>query len=103
MGALSYLNARGLDAENLMDGQLAVWPEEAITTTLELWIIEHKSELIEELRSIDESFLMPWSLFIDDTYDVIMLSPCKTAEDAQSSAQQRWPGKSVKIKRCDHA
>ena len=50
MGALSYLNAHGLNAENLTGDQIAVWPEISITPEIASWIIQHKQELIAELR-----------------------------------------------------
>lgn len=50
MGALAYLSAHGLDAENMPGNQLAVWPEVSITPEIENWIIQHKQELIAELQ-----------------------------------------------------
>ena len=50
MGAIDYLHLHGLDAENLTDDQIAVWPEISITPEIENWIIQHKQELIAELR-----------------------------------------------------
>lgn len=99
MTALAYLHEHGLDAENLLGGRIAVWPEEAITPALELWIIEHKSELIAELRRVNKGPLIPWRLIIDGRPTAIMLSPCRTQEEAQNCAQQRWPGKRVQIKK----
>jgi len=50
MGAIDYLHLHGLDAENLTGDQIAVWPEISITPEIENWIIQHKQELIAELR-----------------------------------------------------
>ncbi len=50
MGALNYLHLQGLKAENLSGDQIAVWPEISITPEIERWIIQHKQELIAELR-----------------------------------------------------
>jgi hypothetical protein len=50
MGALAYLSAHGLDAERMPGNQIAVWPELSITPEIENWIIQHKEELIAELR-----------------------------------------------------
>jgi hypothetical protein len=50
MGALAYLSAHGLDAENMPGNQIAVWPEVSITPEIENWIIQHKQELIAELQ-----------------------------------------------------
>lgn len=55
MGAIDYLNAHGLNAEPLMDDQIAVWPEESITPAMECWIIEHKVQLATELRRSRQS------------------------------------------------
>lgn len=98
MTALAYLRKHGLDAESLNDDRISVWPEEAITPVLELWILEHKSELIRELRRTNNSPLIPWRLFIDGKFIAIMLSPCNTPKDAKDSARQRWPGKNVQIR-----
>jgi hypothetical protein len=50
MGAIDYLHQHGLNAENLSGDQIAVWPEISITPEIESWIIQHKQELIAELR-----------------------------------------------------
>jgi hypothetical protein len=50
MGALAYLHEHGLDAETLMGDQIEVWPEESITPAMECWIIEHKAQLVTEMR-----------------------------------------------------
>ncbi|PFG53112.1 hypothetical protein ATG98_2194 [Marinobacter sp. LV10R520-4] len=50
MGAIDYLHLHGLDADNLTGDQIAVWPEISITPEIENWIIQHKQELITELR-----------------------------------------------------
>lgn len=101
MKALAYLREHGLNAENLMGDRIAVWPEEAITPALEHWIIEHKSELIGDLQLTSDAALIPWRLFIDGKC-LVMLSPCKSPEEAKRSAQQRWPGKNVQVaKRVD--
>lgn len=97
MTALAYLRQHGLEAENLTCGRIAVWPEVAITPSLELWIIEHKSELVSELRHTNNGLLIPWRLFIDGKCVGTMLTPCKTPEDAKFCARQRWPGKDVQV------
>lgn len=97
MTALAYLREHGLDAESLMGNRIAVWPEEAITPVLALWIIEHKSELMRELRRTNDSILIPWRVFIDGKCIATMLSPCKTPEDAERCIRHRWPGKNVQI------
>ncbi|SNC74483.1 hypothetical protein SAMN04487881_2384 [Marinobacter sp. es.048] len=95
MTALAYLRRHGLEAESLTGDRIAVWPEEAITPALELWIIEHKPELVRELQHNDSDPLTPWRIFIDGKCIGIMLSTCTTPEDARNSAQQRWPRKCV--------
>lgn len=99
MNVLAYLHEHGLDAENLMGNRIAVWPEESITPALETWIIQHKSELIAELRRANDGSLVPWRLFIDGRFIAIFLTRCKTSEDAQQSAQQRWPSQKVQVKK----
>ncbi len=49
MTALAYLHENGLEAEPLRGDQVAVWPEQSITPAMELWIIEHKAQLVTEL------------------------------------------------------
>lgn len=97
MTALAYLRQHGLEAESLTGDRIAVWPEEAITPALELWIIDHKSELMSELRRTDNSRLIAWRLLINGKCVGTMLTPCKTPEDAKFCARQRWPGKDVQV------
>jgi hypothetical protein len=97
MTSLAYLHEHGLDAETLMGDQISVWPKEAITPALELWIIEHKAALIAELRRSQSGPLVPWRVFRGDTCIATMLSPCQTPEEALDSARQRWPGKAVTV------
>lgn len=50
MSPLAYLHEHGLNAETIQTDQIAVWPETSITPEIESWIIQHKQELISELR-----------------------------------------------------
>ena len=88
----------GLDAENLIGDQIAIWPEEAISPDLEAWIVQHKAELIAELRESRRSTLTPWHVYCDGKPLATMLSPCQTPEEALSSARARWPRKHLTIK-----
>lgn len=95
MTALAYLHENGLDAEPLMGDQIAVWPEGSITPAMERWIIEHKSQLVAELRR--DGTLRPWTVLCDGKPLATMLSPCTTVEEAQESAALRWPGKAITV------
>ncbi len=97
MGAIDYLHSHGLEAETLIGGQVAIWPEEAITPQIEAWIVQNKIDLIKELRLAQKVTLIPWSLYCDGQPFATMLSPCQTRAEALESARMRWRGKNLTV------
>lgn len=98
MSALAHLHMHGLKAESLPGERIAVWPEEAITPSLESWIVHHKPKIISELRRTQPGSLNPWEVFRDGKRLATMLSPCSTHQEAEASARARWPRHSITVR-----
>lgn len=95
MGALKFLQSRGLNAVSLPSGKVRVRPAGLLNDYLRQWIRDHKSELLDELKQ-QESMHRAWRLRIDDfSLTMISLEPC-TQEDALRFAQNKFGDKRVK-------
>lgn len=101
MGAVAYLNNQGLCVELERD-RLKVYPASRITPECRRWILEHKPEIMAELRATPDSnynlvndsgeqLSRAWNVTARGvTFTMIARFPC-TKSYMESRVRPRWP------------
>lgn len=90
MAALDYLRAHGLEAEPLPGGQLSVWPADAITAEVRVWIKAHKGELLSELSPVNSDKRRSWRVIRGGKPIATLCGRLMSPEEALEAARYRW-------------
>lgn len=97
MAALDYLKAKSLNAEQLPDGRLRVWPSERLDESTRQWIRQNKHSLLAEMASgrtaqnDDSDLRIAWLVLIDGKPARVVGSRQRSYAEVLRSVQARWP------------
>lgn len=95
MGAIDYLNQRGLQAD-VAGQRLRVWPASQLTDELRAWIKSHRHQLIEEAaNATSERKATVWMVSARGNTFPMIRPGGMTKEEALDATRSRWDDATV--------